>query len=397
MFNALGDVWNQQQQSLADQGLRPGQMDTAGIAGKLILSGVLPKDAYVQAAQIFHGQEQNNLQKQKQDQRQQQLAAASQIIKQGGGLADLLAAGVSDPGILGALPQPQWVPNKGNPAGGQFVTPGQMPGAPQSGMQAGGGMSNQLPQPQLGGTPLPMNQNNQSQYDQFDTSELGVKEATKLKGKRAASADEYVRDITDQASKASDTVQTIRQLKVLIPQLFTGNYAEEKEKLSRGLGVNQEAVEAHEQFDATVTRLVDELEQQKKSGRATDAAAKIIIGSKPKKGNIHAANLSIANALEARGVAIEEKAEALDKWKAQGRDPNSFEQVWNSYERKNPFMTIGKKGHIQINEKNLVKWRKDIFGEEIGETQEKETPELSTNNIDRKEQIRQILRKRGEL
>lgn len=165
MFNALGDIWNQQQQSLADQGIRPGQMDTAGIAGKLILSGVLPKDAYVQAAQIFHGQEQNNLQKQKQEQRQQQLVTASRILQQGGSLADLLAAGVDNPAILGALPQSQWVSNPHEPGGGSFRNPGAR-GMQQPGLGGGmGGSQNNM---------MPPQQEPQQMYDQAPSQDIST-------------------------------------------------------------------------------------------------------------------------------------------------------------------------------------------------------------------------------
>jgi len=66
MFDSLGELWNQNQQQLAAEGVRPGQANTSGIAGQLIASGMAPQDAYVQAAKIFREQEIGNIEKQKQ-------------------------------------------------------------------------------------------------------------------------------------------------------------------------------------------------------------------------------------------------------------------------------------------------------------------------------------------
>lgn len=72
MFDSLGDIWNANQQRLEQEGVRPGQMNTAGIAGQLIASGMLPKDAYVQAAKVFRDQELTNIDRQKQQMQQVQ-------------------------------------------------------------------------------------------------------------------------------------------------------------------------------------------------------------------------------------------------------------------------------------------------------------------------------------
>lgn len=402
MFDSLGDIWNANQQRLAQEGVRPGQMNTAGIAGQLIASGMMPKDAYVQAAKVFRDQENTNLQSQKQEVRQQQMHTAAQILQQGGGLAEMLAAGVSDPAILGALPQPQWIPNKGSPEGGRFVTPGaggqanamgmqgNMPlsapsmGAPAMGTMQNGGLGMQVPQ--------------ETGYDQFDTSELGIKEATKLKGKRAGKADEYVEKVNDQAEKARAVVHTADQLEALIPQLFSAEYLnpEMKEKISNTLGVNKEQVIANQTFTGEVSNIIGEIERQVKDGRATDAAAQIIIDAKPKKGNAPEANLSLVRGIKARGLALDEKSEALAKWVENGRDPMKFKQTWAAYERKNPILTLNKNGTVKVNEANLSKWRKALFGEEIGEVSREER-NIDSAEVDQKERIRQILRDRGAL
>jgi hypothetical protein len=394
MFDSLGDIWNANQQRLEQEGVRPGQMNTAGIAGQLIASGMLPKDAYVQAAKVFRDQENTNLQSQKQEVRMQQAHTASQILQKGGGLAEMLAAGISDPGILGALPQPQWIPNKGDPNGGRFVTPGMgsqaqnvgagmgsapSMGAPAMGTMQNGGLGMQVPQ--------------ETGYDQFDTSELGIKEATKLKGKRAEKADEYVQKVRDEGQGAIDVVNTADELEKLIPQLFTGDYSAGKLKASRLAGINKESVEAQDTFNGRVNTLVEDLEALKKDGRATDAAAKLIIGAKPKETNDTEA---IIRAIKARAEGQKERTEALQMWLDRGGDPKKFEHEWFRYENKNPFIKIGKNGRLSVNEDNLVKWRKILFGEEIGEVSREER-NIDSAEVDQKERIRQILRDRGAL
>lgn len=83
MFDSLGDIWNQNQERLQAEGVRPGQMNTAGLAGQLIASGVMPKDAYVQAAKMFRDQEVVNLERQKQEQQQQMALQAAKLFQQG--------------------------------------------------------------------------------------------------------------------------------------------------------------------------------------------------------------------------------------------------------------------------------------------------------------------------
>jgi hypothetical protein len=399
MFESLKDIWNQNQRNLQEQGIRPGQKNTAGIAGELVLGGMLPKDAYIQAAKIFREQEKSNIEQNKQENKQQQLATASQILQQGGGLADLLAAGVDNPGILAALPQSQWVPNKGHPEGGEYKTP------PVRGMQGMGGEGMQSPQNNMtmGNQSLnmaPPQQNREPRYDEFDTSELGKKAELAVKTRRIQEADEYVRKINDQARNARATVHTGHQLEKLIPKIFSGEGLdpETKETWSRKLGINPEQVTASQIFTGEVSNIIGEIERQVKDGRSTDAAAQIIIDAKPKKGNSEEANLSLVRGIIARGIALDEKGEALAKWTEAGRDPNKFEQTWAAYERKNPVLSLDEKGQVKVNEANISKWRKAIFGEEIGETQEINNPiEKIAPDNDRNERIRAILRKRGAL
>jgi len=75
----LGEFFQANDRRLEQQGIRPGQSNTAGIAGQLIASGVMPRDAYVQAAQIAHGQEQTNIERQKQEIEQMQKHQYSQL------------------------------------------------------------------------------------------------------------------------------------------------------------------------------------------------------------------------------------------------------------------------------------------------------------------------------
>jgi hypothetical protein len=389
MFESLANFWNANQDRLEQEGLSPGQMNTAGIAGQLMASGVPAKDAYVQAAKIFRDQEKTNLERNKQENKQQQLATASQILQQGGGLADLLAAGVDHPAILGALPQSQWVPNKGHPEGGEYKTP------PVRGMQGMGGGGMQQPQNNMtmdnqSLNMAPPQQNREPRYDEFDTSELGKKAELAVKTRRIQEADEYVRKTNDQARNARATVHTADQLEAIIPHLFSGKGLdpETKERWANALGINPDEVNASQIFTGEVSNIIGEIERQVKDGRSTDAAAQIIIDAKPKKGNTEEANLSLIRGIKARGIALDEKAEALTKWADAGRDPNKFEQTWAAYERKNPYLSLDKKGHVKVNESNISKWRKVIFGEEIGEVNDAhraaEEPTQSNNNADQK-------------
>jgi len=79
MFDSLSNVLQQQPQGSAEQGYQLEQMNTAGIAGKLIAFGMQPKDAYVQAAQLSRQQEMGNIERQKQQTEQQQRFQFSQL------------------------------------------------------------------------------------------------------------------------------------------------------------------------------------------------------------------------------------------------------------------------------------------------------------------------------
>lgn len=72
MFDTLGDIWNSNQQRLAQQGVKPGQTGQAGTFGALIATGMNPQDAYIQAATLVRAQEASNIAQQKQQQEEMQ-------------------------------------------------------------------------------------------------------------------------------------------------------------------------------------------------------------------------------------------------------------------------------------------------------------------------------------
>lgn len=85
MFDSLSNFLAQNQQRLEQEGVRPGQMNAAGTAGLLMASGMMPQDAYVQAARMTREQEMANLEKQKYEQQQQQALQLAQLLQGGEG------------------------------------------------------------------------------------------------------------------------------------------------------------------------------------------------------------------------------------------------------------------------------------------------------------------------
>lgn len=83
MFDSLSNYFEQNNQRLADEGVRPGQMNAAGMAGYLMSTGMMPQDAYIQAARMTREQEMSNLERQKYEQQQQQALQLAQMLQGG--------------------------------------------------------------------------------------------------------------------------------------------------------------------------------------------------------------------------------------------------------------------------------------------------------------------------
>jgi len=148
VFENLGQMMQPQggqQQQSGQQLPESAQSKTLANLGMLIMSGASPQDAYTLAAKMTHDQETVDAQRQKQEVRQQQAHTAAQILQNGGGLAEMLAAGINDPGILGALPQPQYITNPHEPGGGSFKYPGLRGQGNPIGQGGAGGQGNMQP------------------------------------------------------------------------------------------------------------------------------------------------------------------------------------------------------------------------------------------------------------
>lgn len=388
MFETLADIWNQNQNNLQEQGVNPGQMNTAGIAGQLIASGVRPQDAYVQAAQIFRGQEQSNLERLKQERKQQQLAVASQILQQGGSLADLLAAGVDNPAILGALPQSQWIPDINNPEGGSFRTPGVrgMQGSLGGTMQ--GPQNNMMSQQQMPQQARQQNiaMNNRMIRSEFEGNTPAEKAANiEIQKRRSEETDKWQKILNDQANASSNVITNIGRVKKVIPKMFTGTGANIKYEVNKALGTDKPAVVATEKFNAAVSQVIDDLQTQKTRG-VTDSGRDLIIATKPHLENTREGSESIANAIDAHAKGQQEKAKAANEWLRMGGDKNEFEIRWRDFEESHPFITDNEKtGLLETHEENIHKWKDVLFGEKDNAPREdNENPflrELQRRNI----------------
>lgn len=366
MFDSLSNFFAQNQQRLEQEGIRPGQMNAAGTAGLLMASGMMPQDAYVQAARMTREQEMANLEKQKYEQQQLQLQTAAQILQNGGGLADMLAAGISNPAILGAIPQPQWVGDATLPGGGRFITAGAQGGmgAPSQGgqqMQMGGQEDIQS-MPQWDMQPRKIGYNDGLQGD----SPAERQAAIDIKKRRAEETDKWQQRINEQAKSASNVVTNIGRVKEAIPKMFTGTGASAKYELNKALGINKSATVATEKFNSAVSQVIDDLQSQKTKG-VTDAGRDLIIATKPQLEGTPKGSMSIANAIEAHAKGQTERAKAADEWLRAGGDPRGFDVKWLEFEETYPFITENEKtGLLDVHESNIQKWRDVLFGGESG-------------------------------
>lgn len=109
-FEQLGGAPNEEGYSNAF-GSNPNTLSLAGLIAAS--SGIPLGDALVKAAEVTRGQEHVNLEKSKQAQKQKMLQVASEILRNGGGLNDLIDAGV-DFQSAAALVQAQQGQNKAN-------------------------------------------------------------------------------------------------------------------------------------------------------------------------------------------------------------------------------------------------------------------------------------------
>ncbi len=370
MIESLGNYF------LDKQGLKAGPDSTSTIAADLVISGVPPSQAYVQAAQIFREQEKTNIERQKHEQKQQQLAVASKILQEGGSLADLLAAGVDNPAILGALPQSQWVPNIHHPEGGEFRNPGtrgmQQPGVGGGGMP--GPQNNMMP-------PQQASQQNISTGNRMPMASPGLgnttpaeKQATiDVQKRRIEETDKWQKELNDQANNASDVITNIGRVKRAIPKMFTGTGANLKYEGSKATGIFKESTVATEKFNAAVSQVINDLEAQKKRG-ATDAARDIIIATKPYLENTEEGSASIANAIDAHAKGQKEKAKAAHEWLKSGGNKEEFDIKWREFEEAHPFITENEKnGLLEVHEENIHKWKDILFGKPQSE-EKKENP-----------------------
>jgi hypothetical protein len=395
MFNSLGDLWNANQERLTQQGVKPGQQGQAGIFGTLIASGVMPRDAYVQAAKMTRDQEVANMDRQKQEQAQEQQHQFRQ-------LADYVRSNpnVSNQELAGAAIQfgvdPRYVPAFLGALGAEDKVIQDVEHGPQIFRKHAGRITGQDQQnesmaldtnnPAMGTTqngglgaqvPPKMTVQPSSMLGR-SAAKIEYKSAKNKEEREAKESAEYTKKIQAEGRGALDVVEDANQIEQLIPQLFTGKYSGNKLETARFLGTNKESVEAQDLFNGRVSSLLEDLEAQKVGGRATDAAAKLILSAKPKETNDTEANLSIIRGIKARAEGQAERTEAYNMWVERGGDPKKFEQKWFEYERKHPFIKIGKNGRLSVNDENLIKWRKELFGEEIGEFSNSEPKQKET-------------------
>jgi hypothetical protein len=336
---------------------------------------MMPQDAYVQAAKIFREQENTNIQSQKQDIRMQQAHTASQILQKGGGLADILAAGISDPGILGALPQPQWVSNPHEPGGGSFKNPGlRGPAGPsgQGNMQPSQGTQNSMINPQQA-PEQNMNMGNRMPAPTvpFSNNTPAEQQANiDVQKRRVEETDKWMKDLSDQANAASNVITNIGRVKKAIPKMFTGTGANTKYQASKAIGVFGEATEATEKFESAVSQVIENLQNQQKRG-VTDSGRDLIIATKPHLEHTEKGSMSISNAIDAHAKGQLQKAKAAQEWLKAGGTKDEFDLKWREFEEANPFITENpKNGLLEVHEENIHKWKDAIFGHKANESKE---------------------------
>jgi hypothetical protein len=388
MKEFFGDLGQGAGQLVQNVGQAFSNNPTVGLAGLLMAQGMDPEKAYVQAAQIHQGQEKNDIQQQKIQQQQQQSMIAAQILQQGGGLPEMLAAGITHPAILGSLPQPQWVPSGDMPGGGSFRTPG-MPGmgggmpqqsggmpSPQGNQMSTGGGGPQQP-PMTASQTAPSPQKTPNEMEQERKKELAdQKSALKIKERRTADTDKWQQNNTHAAEGAGNIIRSANILEKTIPEMFSGTWADKQSGLAKGTHTYKKAVRANETFKKIVNQVIRDIETTTRY-RTTDAARDLIVGTKPEETNTPEGNLSIVKAIKTFAKLQSERAEASNEWLEKGGNEHEFETRWNKFQTEYPSIDFDPNSAMLVsNEGNLKKWRNVLFGNNEASEEEKEPPIL---------------------
>jgi hypothetical protein len=392
MFDSLSQMMQQggQQQPIQQpQRQQPLiQHDAMGLAGMLILGGMKPQDAYVQGAKMAREEEYSQYERQKQQAEQMQRQQYSQLadyVRNNPNVSNQELAGAAMqlgvnpaniPAFLGALGAEDKVVQ--DSVYGPTIFRKHAGSIERDGQQQINTNPNMDTSTTANGinTPPPL-------VNRVEAREKYKSDLRKDERKEKENA-EYNKELAESSSNATDLLEQLDTMKQLIPNVFTAPFAESKYSFNKTLGINPEKTADYELFKKYYSDMVFDLLSTQK-GVQTNEDRKEMAKTKPGPENTEEGNMAIAKSMEAMLTRRLEHNIAVSEYMKQGGSKTEFEKIWRTYAKKHPLLSKDKKGILQINENNLYNWRKEIFGQEMGETQEE--PTLKTQPLSDEELI----------
>lgn len=368
--------------------------DTYSLAGLLRSQGVPSKEAFVQAAQMNHNREQNEMQKQQMEQKQaleqqkmlqqkEQMGMVSQILGQNGGdprttLAALMQTGI-DPraaaAIVSALPQPQWVNNSSIPGGGSFISP---PGS------VGGntGMSQASKYNMQPGMSAPTISSNQGIEDLNPSIPDEHKAIVDIKKSRALTEDKYLESIKEEKRQFQKLDAPLSIIENNLKNVTTGTYSDARKMIGKaakgvfGSELGTGATEL-EQIDMQAQKLILPVIESSKGAMSNDDR-KFFISGVAGSGSLPESNKLFIDGARAASKRSVELFKAAEEWKGKFGSLQGFEQAWDNYLDKNSLITTDKQGKSQIDKNKISNWREFIFKDRMKSPEQESRKETAT-------------------
>ena len=392
-FQQYGDQQMQQFQQHGGQPMQQEVPETAtSLAGLLIMSGVLPKDAYVQGAKMFHEQENARIQQHKQQVKQNekmqfmQLAdyirnnpnasnqeIAARALESGGGFANI-------PAFVNMVGTQEQIINDAYNGPTIFRKNAGVYEQPGGNLPSGNGGQNLSPDANaFNGIIPPVNSTTNATMNRKEGLAKFKSDLKKSELNHKAT-EEWREEITSGAKAGAEVVKNAGILRRAIPKMYSGSFADTKYGLSKASGADEKAIAATEIFDKMTAQVIRDLESSK-SQRVTDSARDLIIATKPQRTNSEKGNISVVNALDAYGMLEQERAKAAEEWAEKGGDRHKFEILWNQFQEQYPSISLNEDtGMLDVHKENIKKWRKVLFGESNEDTlSDQRTPDMNAD------------------
>ena len=215
----------------------------------------------------------------------------------------------------------------------------------------------------MGGNTMPIGASSPGKNNIYTNSIAGIKKSGEAEIDEQKEINKetrkYTTEVNAKADEASESLQTIRQMKSLADQFYQGPGAEGLQAFGKGLnavGGPDLGAAAAETFKAQSNKLILDISKDQ-AGNQSNSDMDRITATSPELTKTPEGNKNLLNALEALNLRREQKAEALQEYlKVPGNTAEGFKTIWRKYVNAFPLINKDESGFLQIKKDNLSNW-----------------------------------------